>query len=63
MKCQFCGKKAGLLTFGCKCDFTDLCVKCRYPDIHECTYDPKPDHKEKIKRENPQLVSEKLKKL
>lgn len=63
MKCQFCNKKAGLMTFNCKCDFTDLCIKCRYADMHNCDYDPKPDHKQKIKKENPVLVPEKIIKL
>jgi len=63
MRCQFCGKKAGLLTFACKCEFTDLCVKCRFPDIHDCKYDRISENKERIKKENPQTVPTKLDKI
>ncbi len=47
-KCDQCGKKVGLLGFGCKCGKT-LCAAHRYPEAHVCDAAPKsPVHIEKV---------------
>lgn len=40
-----------------------LCVNCRYPDVHKCTFDYQKDSREKLTKDNPVIVSEKLNKI
>ena len=37
MKCQFCKKKIGLLTFDCNYCNKSFCSKCRDVLSHECS--------------------------
>ena len=39
-----------------------LCISCRYPDKHDCTFDYKNDI-EKLTKENPKITSEKINKI
>jgi len=40
-----------------------VCIKCRYPEDHRCTFNYKKEGNEKITKENPVVVSEKIDKL
>jgi hypothetical protein len=59
--CQQCKRKT-LLNFTCKCDLI-VCINCRYPDIHNCKFDYQKDEKERLTKNNPIVVSEKLNKI
>ena len=59
-KCFNCKKKLGLIPFNCKCSNT-FCTKCRLPSDHNCTYDYRAEGKEKILKENPVVIADKIK--
>jgi len=61
-RCINCNKKIGLIPFSCKCGNV-YCAKCRYPEQHNCTFDWIKDGKEKILKENPQIINSKLNKI
>ena len=61
-RCINCNKKIGLIPFSCKCGNV-YCAKCRYPEQHNCTFDWVKDGKEKILKENPQIINSKLNKI
>lgn len=55
-RCFHCNKKIkGLVIHTCKCEKKVLCVKCRLPENHNCTYD--------IKKEQKVFLKEKLVKI
>jgi len=58
MKCPICRKKSHL-TFKCKCG-GEYCIKHRYPEEHKCTYDRRKEDIEKLKKDNPKIIPEKL---
>ena len=58
-RCTNCNKKLGLIPFGCKCG-NEFCSKCRYTDTHNCTYDWKTEAREKIEKDNPQIIFKKV---
>ena len=39
-RCDCCKKKLGIMVFDCKCELK-LCINCRYPETHKCTFDHK----------------------
>lgn len=57
-RCQNCHKKSHIVQT-CKC-LRVLCIQCRFPDDHGCKYDDKSDWTEKLKKENPVVVPEKV---
>jgi AN1-like Zinc finger len=59
--CAKCRRKT-MMTIKCKCEKT-FCFECRYPEDHECSFDFRADQKEKLRRDNPVVISEKLEKL
>ncbi|KAI7814229.1 AN1-type zinc finger protein 6 [Triplophysa rosa] len=61
-RCFTCRKKVGLAGFGCRCGLL-FCSVHRYSDIHSCSFDYKADAAEKIRKENPVVVGEKIKKI
>lgn len=61
-RCLTCRKKVGLTGFDCRCG-NMFCAVHRYSDIHNCTYDYKAEAAEKIRKENPVIVGEKIQKL
>ncbi|XP_012672725.1 AN1-type zinc finger protein 6 [Clupea harengus] len=61
-RCFTCRKKVGLTGFGCRCGNV-FCGIHRYSDIHNCTFDYKADAAEKIRKENPVIVGEKIQKI
>lgn len=61
-RCFTCRKKVGLTGFDCRCGNV-FCGMHRYSDIHKCTFDYKADAAEKIRKENPVIVGEKIQKI
>lgn len=61
-RCFQCRKKVGLAGFDCRCGNVFCCVH-RYSDLHNCTFDYKADAAEKIRKENPVVAGEKIKKI
>ena len=59
--CANCKRKA-LVKVTCKCSKT-LCLTCRQPEDHGCSFDYISDFQEKLKKENPIVVNEKLTKI
>jgi len=59
-KCFNCNKKLGLIPFDCKCSNT-FCIRCRLPSDHKCNYDFKLEGKEKILKDNPVVIADKIK--
>ncbi|NXK46327.1 ZFAN5 protein, partial [Chauna torquata] len=61
-RCFTCRKKIGLTGFDCRCGNL-FCAIHRYSDMHACPYDYKAEAAEKIRKENPVVVAEKIQKL
>ncbi|KAM3876864.1 AN1-type zinc finger protein 6 [Diretmus argenteus] len=61
-RCFTCRKKIGLTGFDCRCGNV-FCSMHRYSDIHNCTFDYKAEAAEKIRKENPVIVGEKIQKI
>ncbi|XP_050970382.1 AN1-type zinc finger protein 6 isoform X1 [Labeo rohita] len=61
-RCFSCRKKVGLTGFNCRCGHL-FCSIHRYSDVHNCSFDYKADAAEKIRKENPLIVGEKIKKI
>uniref|UniRef100_H3B0C9 Zinc finger AN1-type containing 5 n=1 Tax=Latimeria chalumnae TaxID=7897 RepID=H3B0C9_LATCH len=61
-RCFTCRKKVGLTGFDCRCGNL-FCAVHRYSDKHDCPYDYKAEAAEKIRKENPIIVAEKIQKL
>ncbi|XP_060664000.1 uncharacterized protein LOC132796754 [Drosophila nasuta] len=61
--CDKCGKKFGLTGgFACRCGGT-FCAFHRYSDRHDCSFDYRELGASEIRRDNPVIVPEKLRKL
>ena len=58
-KCFLCSKKLCLTDIKCRCG-NKFCSKHRYSDIHNCPFDYKAQTREKIKKENPIIVANKI---
>lgn len=56
-------KKVGVIPFTCKCGFKNLCVKCRLPFDHKCTYDYKKEWKDTLEKQLPVVIADKLEKI
>ncbi|XP_045052409.1 AN1-type zinc finger protein 6 isoform X2 [Desmodus rotundus] len=61
-RCFLCRKKVGLTGFECRCGNV-YCGVHRYSDVHNCSYNYKADAAEKIRKENPVVVGEKIQKI
>lgn len=61
-RCALCRKKVGLTGFVCRCGNT-YCGSHRYSDQHNCQFDYKASAQAKIRKENPVVVGEKIKKI
>ncbi|XP_077174169.1 AN1-type zinc finger protein 6 isoform X1 [Paroedura picta] len=61
-RCFMCRKKVGLTGFECRCGNV-FCGAHRYSDIHSCSYNYKADAADKIRKENPVVVGEKIQKI
>jgi len=40
-----------------------VCIKCRYPEDHRCTFNYQTAAKEKLTKENPVVIGKKIDKL
>jgi len=61
-RCQECKKRVGLTGFQCRCGGL-YCGEHRYDTAHHCTFDYKTMEREEIRKNNPVVVSEKIKRL
>ncbi|MFT7797246.1 AN1-type zinc finger protein 6-like isoform X1 [Arapaima gigas] len=61
-RCFVCRKKIGLTGFDCRCGNV-FCSIHRYTDMHSCTFDYKAEAAEKIRKENPVVIAEKIHKI
>ncbi|XP_006746883.1 AN1-type zinc finger protein 6-like [Leptonychotes weddellii] len=60
--CFMCRKKVGLTGFECQCGNV-YCEVHHYSDVHNCSYSYKADAAEKIRKEHPVVVGEKVQKI
>ncbi|KAK1629335.1 hypothetical protein QYE76_003650 [Lolium multiflorum] len=58
-RCATCRKKVGMLGFRCRCEGT-FCSVHRYSDKHDCGFDYKTAAREKIAKNNPTVVADKI---
>ncbi len=58
-RCFHCNKKIGLIVNTCKCE-KEFCIKCRLPEIHNCTFDHHKFEKEQLKKNLPKVITEKI---
>jgi hypothetical protein len=61
-RCNECKKRVGLTGFQCRCGGL-FCSEHRYDSAHSCTFDYKTMEREEIAKNNPKIVSEKIKRL
>jgi len=61
-RCSSCRKKIGLTGFECRCGKM-FCGLHRYSDTHDCSFDYRQLGAEEIRKNNPLVVSEKIKKI
>lgn len=62
--CDFCQKKkVGIVVYSCKCSFQNLCMGCRIPENHKCTFDYKKEGREQLSRQLPLVVNSKIEKI
>jgi len=58
-KCNKCSKKVGIMGHKCKCEST-FCKAHRLPEDHDCEFDFKQLGKEKLAKDNQQVVASKI---
>jgi len=62
-RCWNCNKKVSLAgQFKCKCGYV-YCAMHRYPDAHNCTFDWKKQHQDKLAKDNKTVAPSKLEKI
>uniref|UniRef100_UPI0037E82835 AN1-type zinc finger protein 5-like n=1 Tax=Semicossyphus pulcher TaxID=241346 RepID=UPI0037E82835 len=61
-RCFMCRKKVGLTGFDCRCGNL-FCGIHRYSDKHNCPYDYKAEAADKIRKENPVIVADKIQRI
>ncbi|XP_068608732.1 AN1-type zinc finger protein 5b [Brachionichthys hirsutus] len=61
-RCFMCRKKVGLTGFDCRCGNL-FCGLHRYSDKHSCPYDYKAEAANKIRKENPVVMAEKIQRI
>jgi len=61
-RCNECKKRVGLTGFQCRCGGL-FCSEHRYDSAHNCTFDYKTMEREEIAKNNPKIISEKIKRL
>ncbi|TGZ74937.1 hypothetical protein CRM22_000679 [Opisthorchis felineus] len=61
-RCHACYKRIGLTGLQCRCGFT-FCGYHRYTDRHDCTFNYQEQGHSDIRRANPEVKSEKIRKL
>lgn len=58
-KCCGCKKKIKMFSLTCKCGSL-VCLSCKSPDSHNCTFDYITFEREKLARQNPQVLFAKM---
>ena len=61
MKCTTCKKKI-MFEYTCPCKGS-FCIKCRLPELHNCTFDFKLENQLRLTKDNPVIVGEKVEKI
>ncbi|KAK5851707.1 hypothetical protein PBY51_023240 [Eleginops maclovinus] len=61
-RCFMCRKKVGLTGFDCRCGNL-FCGIHRYSDKHNCPYDYRAEAANKIRKENPVVVADKIQRI
>uniref|UniRef100_A0A6C0ECF7 AN1-type domain-containing protein n=1 Tax=viral metagenome TaxID=1070528 RepID=A0A6C0ECF7_9ZZZZ len=62
-RCKLCNKKLNLSNMiKCKCN-NIYCFEHRYQFTHNCTYDDKQEIIEKLTKENPVVINDKIEKI
>lgn len=61
-RCHVCKKRVGLTGFVCRCGGL-YCGEHRYDKAHECSFDYKTLEREEIRKNNPVVVSEKIRRI
>jgi len=64
-KCKHCKNKITnpLLKFICKCGINDLCSLCKYPNLHNCTFDRVKANQQKLETDNKKIEVGKVQKI
>lgn len=63
-RCKVCNKKTGLDYFSCECDKTIIfCSEHRFPFSHNCSIDYKKLNEDKLKMNNPKIISDKFERI
>ena len=61
MRCAMCKKKI-IFEYTCPCKGL-FCIKCRVPELHNCTFDFRLEHQARLAKDNPVVVGEKVDKI
>jgi len=61
-RCWSCNRKIGITGIECRCGYI-FCGKHRYASEHDCPYDFKKSHKNKLVKENLKLTGKKMDKI
>jgi len=61
-KCTHCKVNVGILGFPCRCGGM-FCATHRYANEHQCTFDYREHGQEEIRKNNPQVVGQKIQKI
>uniref|UniRef100_A0A1B6EPF2 AN1-type domain-containing protein n=1 Tax=Cuerna arida TaxID=1464854 RepID=A0A1B6EPF2_9HEMI len=61
-RCATCRKKVGLTGFECRCGGL-YCAAHRYSERHDCTFDYRTLGAEEIRKNNPVVIAEKIRKI
>lgn len=61
-RCSVCKVKVGVIGFPCRCGGT-FCSVHRYANEHACSFDYREHGQEEIRKNNPQVVGEKIQKI
>jgi len=61
-RCDTCKKKVGLTGFDCRCGGM-YCSMHRYSDKHDCSYNYREQGAAEIRRNNPQIMGQKINKI
>jgi hypothetical protein len=48
------------MPFTCSCGYNNLCVKCRLPSEHQCTYNWRKEGMDKILQDNPVVIAKQI---
>lgn len=59
MECVNCERKQIIPLIKCRCG-KKVCLQCRYPDKHRCTFDYRSYDRTMLLRKMPQIVAPKL---